>query len=78
MKVIPKVGGYQVESTLATLGSVSQVNGVFSRMGLLSSSEKQPRVVAIAYNILKSVLGNLDQQFKMGFSYLVFFFFFVR
>lgn len=77
MKVIPKVGGYQVESTLATLGSVSQVNGVFSRMGLLSSSGKQPRVVEIDYNILKVSWAILTNNSKWA-SHIWYSFFFVR
>lgn len=53
LKVNPKVGGFQIGSILGPLHPLSKVRGVFSKVDLFSTCEKQPRAEAIACNILK-------------------------
>lgn len=71
MKGSPQVGGFQVGSSLTPLNLVSKVCSVFSEMDATSISERQPRAIAIAYNILGGSWTPLANNSKGGFLCLV-------
>lgn len=66
LKASPEGGGFNVRSSSGALGLVSKAHGVFSNRDLLSTSEKQPRAIAIAYTFYMA-LESSDQQLRRVF-----------
>lgn len=65
MKASPRAG-FQVSSS-----HVLKVHGVFSNRDFSSTSERLPRAISIACNVLEVFLDNTANNSKESFPYLV-------
>lgn len=68
MKASPQGAGFQVRSSHVY---VPRVHGVFSNRDLSSTSERLPRAISIACNVLEVFWTILANNSKESFSYLV-------
>lgn len=71
MKASPQEGGFQVRSSSGPLDPVPEVHRVFISRDLLFISDRQPRAIAVDYNVLGVLWTTLTSNSKEGFSCLV-------
>lgn len=61
-KATPHRGSFQVRSISDHLGPVSEGCGVFSNRDLISASGRQPRTIAVVYQVLVVSLAKMTKK----------------